>query len=78
MDRAPHRAGRLVLVYRLIAKDTVEEKIALLQSKKRSLVEAALEGAGGAAGITREDLLALLAREMTSPHVRWIYDRIVT
>ncbi len=61
-DRA-HRIGqeRPVLVYRLIAKDTVEEKIALLQSKKRALVEAALEGAGGAAGITREDLLALLS-----------------
>ena len=61
-DRA-HRIGqeRPVLVYRLIAKDTVEEKIALLQSKKRALVEAALEGAGGAAGITREDLLLLLS-----------------
>ena len=48
------------MVYRLIAKDTVEEVLAL-QSKKRGLAEAALEGAGGAAAITRADLLSLLA-----------------
>ena len=61
-DRA-HRIGqnRPVLVSRLIAKDTVEEGILALQAKKRALAEAALEGAGDAAGITREDLLALLA-----------------
>ena len=61
-DRA-HRIGqnRPVLVYRLIAKDTVEEGILALQAKKRALADAALEGAGDAAGITREDLLALLA-----------------
>jgi SNF2 family DNA or RNA helicase len=60
-DRA-HRIGqeRPVMVYRLIAKDTVEEGILALQSKKRGLAEAALEGAAGAAAITREDLLALL------------------
>ena len=61
-DRA-HRIGqnRPVLVYRLIAKDTVEEGILALQAKKRALADAALEGTGDAAGITREDLLALLA-----------------
>lgn len=61
-DRA-HRIGqnRPVLVYRLIAKDTVEEGILALQAKKRALADAALEGAGDAAGITRDDLLALLA-----------------
>ena len=61
-DRA-HRIGqnRPVMVYRLIAKDTVEEGILALQDKKRALADAALEGAGDAAGITREDLLALLA-----------------
>ena len=60
-DRA-HRIGqeRPVLVYRLIAKDTVEEGILALQAKKRALADAALEGSGDAAGITREDLLALL------------------
>ena len=60
-DRA-HRIGqdRPVMVYRLIAKDTVEEGILKLQGKKRGLAEAALEGAAAAAAITREDLLALL------------------
>jgi superfamily II DNA or RNA helicase len=60
-DRA-HRIGqeRPVMVYRLIAKDTVEEGILALQSKKRGLAEAALEGAGAAAAITRADLLSLL------------------
>src|SRR5207247_7011157 len=62
-DRA-HRIGqnRPVLVYRLIAKDTVEEGILALQSKKRGLAEAAREGAGGAAGIARADLVALVGR----------------
>jgi len=61
-DRA-HRIGqeRPVMVYRLIAKDTVEEGILALQDKKRGLAEAALEGAAAAAAITREDLLSLLS-----------------
>ncbi len=60
-DRA-HRIGqdKSVMVYRLVAKDTVEEGILALQDKKRRLAEAALGGAGQAAAITREDLLALL------------------
>jgi superfamily II DNA or RNA helicase len=60
-DRA-HRIGqeRPVMVYRLIAKDTVEEGILALQAKKRGLAEAALEGAAAAAAITRDDLLSLL------------------
>jgi SNF2 family DNA or RNA helicase len=59
-DRA-HRIGqnRPVIVYRLVAEDTVEEGILVLQEKKRALSEAALGGAAGA--LTREDLLALLA-----------------
>ncbi|HEX3774060.1 MAG TPA: DEAD/DEAH box helicase [Polyangiaceae bacterium] len=65
-DQAADRAHRIgqespVLVYRLIAKDTVEEGILALQAKKRALADAALEGRGDAAGITRDDLLALLA-----------------
>ena len=60
-DRA-HRIGqeRPVLVYRLVAEDTVEERILALQESKRALVAAALEGTGAAGTITREDLLALL------------------
>ncbi|MBL8950226.1 MAG: DEAD/DEAH box helicase, partial [Myxococcaceae bacterium] len=59
-DRA-HRIGqeRPVLVYRLVAKATVEEKILQLQEKKRALFEAALGDAGAATALTRDDLLAL-------------------
>jgi superfamily II DNA or RNA helicase len=60
-DRA-HRIGqdRPVMVYRLVAKDTVEEGILALQAKKRSVADAALGGADQAVGLTRGDLLALL------------------
>ncbi len=60
-DRA-HRIGqtRPVLVHRLVAKDTVEEKILLLQQRKRTLADAALgDGAAGQA-VTRDELLELL------------------
>lgn len=61
-DRA-HRIGqdKPVLVYRLVAKDTVEERILELQARKRNLADSALGDASQAAAITREDLLALLA-----------------
>jgi superfamily II DNA or RNA helicase len=61
-DRA-HRIGqeRPVLVHRLVAQDTVEERILALQESKRALAGAALGDVGGAAAeLTREDLLALL------------------
>ncbi|XXF76220.1 DEAD/DEAH box helicase [Myxococcaceae bacterium GXIMD 01537] len=60
-DRA-HRIGqqRPVMVYRLVSRGTVEEKILTLQEKKRALFESALGGASGAAAITRADLMQLL------------------
>ncbi|MFO0679457.1 MAG: DEAD/DEAH box helicase [Polyangiaceae bacterium] len=60
-DRA-HRIGqdRPVMVYRLVAKDTVEERIFALQAKKRELADVALGEANHAGGITRDELLALL------------------
>jgi superfamily II DNA or RNA helicase len=60
-DRA-HRIGqdRPVMVYRLVAKDTVEERILLLQERKRAIADVALGEAGQAGGITRDELLALL------------------
>jgi len=60
-DRA-HRIGqeRPVMVYRMVAKDTVEERIFALQGKKRALADVALGEADHAGGITREELLALL------------------
>ena len=61
-DRA-HRIGqdKPVMIYRLVAKDTVEEKILLLQARKRRIAAAALSGAGQTEAISRDDLLALLA-----------------
>jgi superfamily II DNA or RNA helicase len=61
-DRA-HRIGqqRPVTIYRIVASDTVEERIVALQSRKRALAEAALSGGDPSAALTRDDLLALLA-----------------
>lgn len=61
-DRA-HRIGqsRAVSVFRLIAKDTIEERIVTMQQSKRDLAESVLGGeATGSASLTREDVLALL------------------
>jgi len=60
-DRA-HRIGqeRPVMVYRLVAADTVEEGILALQERKRALTDAALGGAERGAALSRADLLALL------------------
>ncbi len=65
-DQAADRAHRIgqdkpVMVYRMVARDTVEERILELQARKRALADAALSDAGGAAAITRDDLLALLS-----------------
>lgn len=58
-----HRIGqdKPVFVYRLVARDTVEERILALQAQKRALFEAALEGGAAAAALTKDDLLALFA-----------------
>jgi SNF2 family DNA or RNA helicase len=65
-DQAADRTHRIgqdkpVMVYRMVARDTVEERILELQERKRRLAQAALSEAGGAASITRDDLLALLS-----------------
>jgi superfamily II DNA or RNA helicase len=62
IDRA-HRIGqtRHVFAYRLIAKDTVEEKVAALQQSKRELADAILTAdAGLIRNLSREDLEELL------------------
>ena len=60
-DRA-HRIGQKkpVIVYRLVAKDSVEERILTLQDKKRALAESALGTGSQGMSVTKEDLLALL------------------
>ncbi len=62
-DRA-HRIGQkqIVTVYKLVAKDTIEEKIMSLQEKKRELADQLLDGEGIAnASFTKEDLMELLS-----------------
>lgn len=61
-DRA-HRIGqeRPVVIYRLVAADTVEEGILALQARKREIQEAALGEASGAGAISRDELLDLLS-----------------
>lgn len=64
-DRA-HRIGQTkkVTVYRLIAKNSIEEKILKLQEDKRELADQVISGeAGQLSGMTRDDLLALLDGE---------------
>ncbi|MBR2527950.1 MAG: SNF2 helicase associated domain-containing protein [Blautia sp.] len=61
-DRA-HRIGqtRIVTVYKLITKGTIEEKIVQMQDSKKKLADDILSGEGISSGIlNREDLLALL------------------
>lgn len=61
-DRA-HRIGqtRNVTVYKLIIKDSIEEKIVKLQEAKKNLADEILNGENGNIGsLTREDLLNLL------------------
>jgi superfamily II DNA or RNA helicase len=65
-DQAADRAHRIgqdkpVMLYRLVAEDTVEERILALQDRKRALADAALGEADQASTITRDELLALLS-----------------
>ena len=65
-DQASDRSYRIgqtkpVTVYRLIAADTIEDKILKLHARKKSLADALLEGTDMSARMTREEILALLA-----------------
>ena len=61
-DRA-HRIGqtRPVSIFRLIAKDSIEEKVQLLQENKRHLFDDLIEEGGGASMLTEEDIRFLLS-----------------
>ena len=61
-DRA-HRIGQQknVTVYKLITKDSIEEKVLELQETKRELADRIIgQGTEQAAPMTREDMLRLL------------------
>jgi SNF2 family DNA or RNA helicase len=60
-DRA-HRIGqqRPVTVYRLVAKDTIEERILKLHAHKRDLADALLEGTDDTSRLSYADMVALV------------------
>lgn len=62
-DRA-HRIGQTkpVMVYRLIAKNTVEEEILKLHEDKRDLVAGILDGTHAAGSLSTQELIALLTK----------------
>jgi SNF2 family DNA or RNA helicase len=62
-DRA-YRIGQTnpVIVHRLVARDTVEERVLELQAVKRGLLDAVSQG-GGVEEVTREEIVALLDAE---------------
>lgn len=60
-DRA-HRIGqkRPVTIYRLVAENTIEEKIIKLHDTKRNLAETLLEGSDQSANLSYKELVALI------------------
>lgn len=64
-DRA-HRLGqtRPVTVYRLIAQNTIEEKILQLHEHKQALADKVLSGSGDAGQLSKDQLLALLNHDL--------------
>ena len=64
-DRA-HRIGqtKVVTVYKLVAKGSIEERILALQQQKAKLAQDVLSGEGvGSAVLSREDLMEILGGE---------------
>jgi len=62
VDRA-HRIGqtRNVMVYRMVAKDTIEEKVVALQDAKRQLISSVMDdGEGFGSAMTAQDIRDLL------------------
>ncbi len=60
-DRA-HRIGqtRPVTIYRLVCKDTIEEKIVKLHQEKRDLADSLLEGTDMSARLNADELISLI------------------
>ncbi|KAE8356421.1 SNF2 family N-terminal domain-containing protein [Aspergillus coremiiformis] len=67
IDRV-HRLNQTVdvKIYKLIIKDTVEERIIGLQERKRELANVTIEGKTAAAKLTMNDMMALFGRDAES------------
>lgn len=64
-DQATDRAHRMgqekpVMVYRIVARGTIEEEILALHESKRDLVAGVMEGTEGAAKLSNDDLIRML------------------
>ena len=61
-----HRIGqhRPVTIYRLVARDTVEEGVLEMHERKRQLSDRILAGADLAAGLSTEELIGLVGRSV--------------
>ncbi len=73
-DQASDRAHRIgqdqpVTVYRLVSRGTVEEAIVALHARKRELAEDLLAGTGSAAALSVDELVALIAGELSADPV---------
>ncbi|MBI2920767.1 MAG: DEAD/DEAH box helicase [Planctomycetes bacterium] len=66
-DRA-HRIGqtRPVTIYRLVAADTIEDRILALHASKRELIAGVLAGTDAAGRMSSEELIALIRDEQRS------------
>lgn len=67
-DQATDRAHRMgqdkpVMVYRIIARGTIEEEILALHESKRDLVAGVMQGTEAAAKLSNEDLIRMLRAE---------------
>ena len=65
-DQAADRAHRIgqenpVFIHRLVARDTVEDKILLLQKRKKALADGLLEGSAKSADLSRDELISMLS-----------------
>ena len=64
-DQASDRAYRIgqqkpVTIYRIIAADTIEEKIIALHKTKKNMADALLEGGDVSASMSRDEMIELL------------------